>query len=712
MEQKDDNNVMPYNRELFENMSYFTDAVWVIDVDSRTVHVLFDKFYPDTTGRSFSLETIQEQLSLSCHPDYIDLMHSYYEPEFLQSLKKSFSYENKYFIDSSYHTMQCVMTPAQNENGSNNIVYVTTRDIQSIIDERNRIEKNYQDEYQNISNCLNAANLGLWYFILKDGTPKFHIDSTTAKIVGVKEGLHPEDNYIFWYDRIESEYVPKVLECINKMLSGKPAEVIYPYNHPVRGKITVRCGGILDKNHKGRGGKLRGYHQDISEYNDKLLREIELSNALLCNFYTVVSINLVENTVKVLWDPNDIYRNYIDENGVMPFDFNSFVYDISPESLGNFKNFTSTSKLRTILNGKRLYSAEIETISSGWLRVTMIPSYINKEGILDRVVFLTEHIDNEKKEELKMANLLKKTMEKKDYEFYSLKSIASVYLSMHLLDFKTNELYEIKATESIRDYMQHYRDSSVQELLWGILRHRVCAAHREEALKFADLSTLYERMKGKSDISLEVINADDLWVRFSFVRDQAETNELSKIVFISRIIDEIKRKEEHLVLMSNTDELTGLYNRHAYEDFVQKSEDEGVAENLWLMGVDVNGLKVTNDTKGHKAGDELIVGVAGILNSAISSFGTVYRVGGDEFVVILYGTEKEISACLERMQDNKNKWHGEFSENLSFSKGLVSAKEFPDAGLAELEKEADRRMYEDKRSYYSSSTGDRRGSRK
>ena len=111
--------------------------------------------------------------------------------------------------------------------------------------------------------------------------------------------------------------------------------------------------------------------------------------------------------------------------------------------------------------------------------------------------------------------------------------------------------------------------------------------------------------------------------------------------------------------MSNTDELTGLYNRHAYEDFVQKSEDEGVAENLWLMGVDVNGLKVTNDTKGHKAGDELIVGVAGILNSAISSFGTVYRVGGDEFVVILYGTEKEISACLERMQDNKNKWHGE-----------------------------------------------------
>ena len=98
MEQKDDNNVMPYNRELFENMSYFTDAVWVIDVDSRTVHVLFDKFYPDTTGRSFSLETTQEQLSLSCHPDYIDLMHSYYEPEFLQSLKKSFSYENKYFI--------------------------------------------------------------------------------------------------------------------------------------------------------------------------------------------------------------------------------------------------------------------------------------------------------------------------------------------------------------------------------------------------------------------------------------------------------------------------------------------------------------------------------------------------------------------------------------------------------------------------------------
>ncbi len=711
MEQEDDKTVMPYNRELFENMSYFADAVWEINVESRTVHVLFDRFYSDTTGKSFSLETTQEQLSLSCHPDYFDLMHSYYETEFLKSLKKSFSYENKYFINGTYHTMQCVMTPLADENGINKIVYVTTRDIQSIIDERNRIEKDYQDEYQNISNCLNAANLGLWSFILKDGTPKFHIDSTTAKIVGVEEGLHPEDNYIFWYDRIESEYIPKVLECINKMLSGKPAEVIYPYNHPVRGKITVRCGGILDKNHKGRGVKLRGYHQDISEYNDKLLKEIELSNALLCNFHSVLSINLVECTVKVLWDPNDIYKTYVDENAMMPFEFNSFEYDITPATLGIFRNFTSVQKMRKILNGKRLYSAEIETVPNGWLRITMIPSYINKEGILDRVVFLTEHIDNEKKEELKRTNLLKETMEKEDYEFYSLKSIASAYLSMHLLDFKTNEFHEIKASEKISDYIQLYKDSPVQDLLWGILRHRVCAAHREEAVKFADLSTLSERMNGKSDISLEVLNAEDLWVRFTFVRDQSESDVLSKVVFISKIIDDVKRKEDHLVLMSNTDELTGLYNRHAYENFVQKVEDEGVAENLWLMGVDVNGLKVTNDTKGHKAGDELIVGVAGILNSAISSFGNVYRVGGDEFIVILYGTENEISGCLDRMQDNRKKWHGEYSDCLSFSKGLVSSRELPDASLAELEKEADRRMYEDKRAYYSSSAGDRRGSR-
>ena len=89
-----------------------------------------------------------------------------------------------------------------------------------------------------------------------------------------------------------------------------------------------------------------------------------------------------------------------------------------------------------------------------------------------------------------------------------------------------------------------------------------------------------------------------------------------------------------------TDILTGLRNNRAFhEDLAQVLQQaaRGGVEGVALVLLDLDGLKLTNDTHGHQAGDELIKALAGALRRTQRAADTAYRVGGDEFAVILTG---------------------------------------------------------------------------
>jgi diguanylate cyclase (GGDEF)-like protein/putative nucleotidyltransferase with HDIG domain len=80
--------------------------------------------------------------------------------------------------------------------------------------------------------------------------------------------------------------------------------------------------------------------------------------------------------------------------------------------------------------------------------------------------------------------------------------------------------------------------------------------------------------------------------------------------------------------------LTKLSNRRFYEEELEKID---TADNLplTLVMVDVNGLKLTNDAFGHNSGDELLLKTANVLSKVCKNYGTIARIGGDEFVLIL-----------------------------------------------------------------------------
>lgn len=95
--------------------------------------------------------------------------------------------------------------------------------------------------------------------------------------------------------------------------------------------------------------------------------------------------------------------------------------------------------------------------------------------------------------------------------------------------------------------------------------------------------------------------------------------------------------KKSLERMAVTDGLTGLYNhRYTYERLEEEvSKAERYSRPLSLMMIDIDNFKGINDTQGHRAGDEVLVGVAQTLKDTLRSVDVVGRYGGEEFVVIL-----------------------------------------------------------------------------
>ena len=167
--------------------------------------------------------------------------------------------------------------------------------------------------------------------------------------------------------------------------------------------------------------------------------------------------------------------------------------------------------------------------------------------------------------------------------------------------------------------------------------------------------------------------------------------------------------------MAYMDELTGLGNRRMCEKKLTELEEKEMSSDsvYAIVSLDLNFLKRTNDTYGHKKGDELIKSFSDVLSNVFSLYGTVTRTGGDEFVVILDDiTEEKVKSLLAQMleqMEEKNKYASDVI--LSTAYGYAMKGESPskqekteeiklkvvDIGPRAVYRIADDRMYENKR---------------
>lgn len=172
--------------------------------------------------------------------------------------------------------------------------------------------------------------------------------------------------------------------------------------------------------------------------------------------------------------------------------------------------------------------------------------------------------------------------------------------------------------------------------------------------------------------------------------------EVEYVVCAGADITERKRMEERLREMGLYDGLTGLYNRFFFEEEMHRLSDERYLP-MGIIVCDINGLKLINDSFGHKEGDELLQRKAEILGRCFRSSDVTARIGGDEFAVLLPQSDESIARkCCDRIREEISRYNEQSPEiGLSVSIGYAVTMS-PPLDMSELFKRADDAMYKQK----------------
>ena len=173
-----------------------------------------------------------------------------------------------------------------------------------------------------------------------------------------------------------------------------------------------------------------------------------------------------------------------------------------------------------------------------------------------------------------------------------------------------------------------------------------------------------------------------------------EDGQVQGIIAIINNVTEQERLRQELHRRSFTDELTGLYNRAYFDEYVTQLPE--TVYPLGILSADCDGLKEINDQWGHAVGDEYIRMAATLLKTSLSPGSIIFRMGGDEYMALLPGTNEEaLQRTISRLQENAKIFSiRERSLSVSFGVCLMTSAELSFQACME---QSDRDMYRNKR---------------
>lgn len=178
-------------------------------------------------------------------------------------------------------------------------------------------------------------------------------------------------------------------------------------------------------------------------------------------------------------------------------------------------------------------------------------------------------------------------------------------------------------------------------------------------------------------------------------------------IFSNQLASTLEGKilNQELKRIAITDSLTELANRKAFDfDFeaYTKRLMRYPERHFGLCIIDVNGLKQANDLHGHKMGDALLIAVGNILVSACRNTDKVYRLGADEYAILLeYGSVAACDKLTERLHCERNKHVITTEDNQTIKVSFAVGYSCSDSTcVSTMFHVADEAMYQDKMAYY------------
>ena len=274
-------------------------------------------------------------------------------------------------------------------------------------------------------------------------------------------------------------------------------------------------------------------------------------------------------------------------------------------------------------------------------------------------------------EKIKYEN---KIINQRDYLFKIFNSM-SQYVIATGLDYKIQFMNE----KAIRDF--------------GNIKGKICFKElgKDKPCQGCRLKVLENMSNGETVEYLVNAFDKDLEVRASKLENKDGSISILEVI---EDITEKKERQREIEYLNLHDHLTGIYNRRFFEKEINRLD---IDKNLpiSIITLDVNGLKLINDTFGHSKGDQILIKIAKVMKNSVESNEIVARIGGDEFSLILPKcSENKASEIADRIKENIDK---ESEKGVPFSLAIgFHTKEKPEEEISEVLKKAESKMYTNK----------------
>lgn len=487
-------------------------------------------------------------------------------------------------------------------------------------------------------NILQSVKLGLWTLELDtvNGKNRLYVDKSMRSILGIDDIMNSEEYFRFWYDNISDGYYDYVQNALHDIITTeKIIEMEYTWNHPERGKVTVRCVGVLGHQENGVY-TLKGYHR----INNDMIRKKFLKS----QEYERMEYNEKKHTIYFHTNRSMLKGNQLKEVGFPESWEDGMVHphfrDVFHAAFTGVEYGKEDQVLEILLKNKQ---DEFE-----WFRLDICKIGDQKQDENLRIVTIYQIEDHQ--------NIQLKYLQREDF-YQAMLSETVAYAEVDLSNGKIQSsggLWKDYVAEGEREALNYMKvfNRHIDELV--LEEDQVGCYDVLEQEKM-----VYNYNSGTATVNYQLrrrmARGSYHWMELTVHVFQEQVTENMYALLYLKDIDGQKRRQQEQERAANTDPLTNVLNRRIFEQYTSHYvlEEAKKGEVCALLILDIDNFKQINDTKGHPYGDKVLRTFVDTIHESFRRTDYIGRLGGDEFVVLFkgFGSKKTLDKRLARMQE-------------------------------------------------------------
>lgn len=532
-----------------------------------------------------------------------------------------------------------------------------------------------------------------------------------------------------WSNLLFHEDKERVLKALEDTAADYTGQTTYDVEYRMytknEGKKWFRAAGRLIRREDGSPITFVGLFQDIndeklkSEQIERILKKQAEDNGVIkglsSEYSTVWLITVADMSIHLYSCNYDRAPKAQVEMGLKCSKYNVFVHKyintyVSEAERDKVRYATEYYMVLQRIPPEGMYSVNYKMVNENGTESYHQMTFtwaMSSEG-QNNFVLAFRNVDDMMREEQERQKVLVRIAQSLREQLAIVESISEDYTDILLVDYGTNKSTMLKANGKLLNYDAVIRgDGNPYRETWEKYAERcIPEEDRKNVLEAVTPENVLKELEKKKSytITIKALKNKKLSTyQVKFLKADSDDSLKNLVVVAFRNIDDIIEMQRHVSQLeewANRDQLTGFLNRRAYEKQLEEYSVKAPGRDFIFVSMDINGLKIINDTLGHSAGDELLKGAAQCMEQCFGKYGQLYRTGGDEFVAMIFASLTTLEYIKEDFARTTAEFKGTYIQGISVSCGYLPKKKHKEAGISELAELADKKMYSEKDDYY------------